>query len=626
MKIVFFNLLIFFIFLSVNAEARLKLTLFRPVEEFVTNNRELVIEGMVECPGVQRVAISVNTPAGVSDLGALEESLQSLIIDLGDSYPLKLLLISPVLEDGLSFGPRVVKLSSSEDGKMFVEKGIFNCSSGMGQEHGESRVELGSDIKARYIQIDMIDGWQAGRIRIQNASFLDTEGKLLETKIKDLSVMLKPEEDKNFYFLVNILLRNGENSISIVASAVDSAEEIEQDFMLVEVTYMPEVSLGKELLILSDGYKAELSIMPGALTPEIRKIGIHPLDVKKINWMSYADNLRIEKNTRPVLAYEIQVSAATPFPVTAKDSLERQPPNLAVDGNPEYPSTWMSTVSPLPVWLRIDIREPRPISKVAVTARVEEKISYGPKRLSVLISDDDINYLETARCDECSDNITEIILPGAPTARYVKLVIEDGKQGNNIQINEVELFDDEGVTITSYARLKAAYLARPAELIMLYDDSDLRIAGIQREENLAIFNWNEGMQNWEMIGGKVDPANNRLSVNLNYLSTFAVFEAVPPLDGVRWSYNPFSPNGDGIADITTITISLKEEDEQARIEIFDYTGKLIRTLVYEEKSSGYISIVWDGKDEDGHQVSIGPYIYQVIVGKEVWNGVLIVAR
>jgi gliding motility-associated-like protein len=152
-------------------------------------------------------------------------------------------------------------------------------------------------------------------------------------------------------------------------------------------------------------------------------------------------------------------------------------------------------------------------------------------------------------------------------------------------------------------------------------------AGIKREENLAIFNWNEGMQEWTMAGGKLELANDWITVNLNHLSTFAIFEAAGAMAEVRWSYNPFSPNGDGIADTTTISINFGEESGiQARVEIFDYIGKLVRTLVHEEMQTGNISIVWDGRDENGDMVGIGPYIYQVRIGNEVRNGVLVVAR
>jgi hypothetical protein len=172
---------------------------------------------------------------------------------------------------------------------------------------------------------------------------------------------------------------------------------------------------------------------------------------------------------------------------------------------------------------------------------------------------------------------------------------------------------------------------RPAGLTLLYEETDLAAAGVQSEENLAIFNWNEGMQEWHMIGGEVDLVNNKVAVNLNHLSTFALFEVersrVPE---VYWSYNPFSPNGDGIADTTTLSIGIRDQESgirgQVRVEIFDYIGKLIRTLVHEEALSGHVSIVWDGEDENGDPVSIGPYIYQVSIGKEIRNGVLIVAR
>jgi hypothetical protein len=624
------------ILLSAIAEARLELTLLRPAEEFVTNNSELVVEGVVRRPEAEQVVVSVSTPVGEVDLDFLDESLhvegpstlQSLTVDLGSAYSLKTMVLLPVFEGELSLGPRVVDLSFSSDGDTFENRGVFNCTSGMGREYGEARVEFGTDIEARYVQMDMLAGWQADRIVIQEVGFLDSEGDLHRAKVRSVSVSLHLNEDGEAHFQMVVFLIEGENVISIVARMLDPVEEeIEERFELITANYVHEVVVEEEPLILSDGYKAELSIPSEALASNIKKIGIRPLDVNQVEWRSYSENVRIVRNTLPVVVYEFEVSAETPFPATAKDSLERQPPSLAVDGKTEYPSTWMTTTSALPVWLEVDLREPHLIGKVVITARVENGISYGPKRLSVMISDDDVSYTEAARCDECDDSKTEIRLLDAPTARYVQIVIEDGKQGNNIQINEVEFYDDEDQKILSYMKLSSAALARPAELAILYDDVDLTAAGVLTEKNLGIFSWNDGMQEWEMLGGKVDTADNLVTVNLNYLSRFALFEAVARVAEVRWSYNPFSPNGDGIADKTTISINLNGEIEgQVRVEIFDLNGKLIRTLVHEEAQSGHISIVWDGNDENGEQVSIGAYIYQVIVGKEIRNGVLVVAR
>jgi len=613
--------------LAMVAEARLDLRVLRPAEEFVTNNKELVVEGWVKYPEVQRVAVSINTPAGVSDLGSLEELLHTLVVDLGSSYPLTTLVILPVFENGLSLGPRVVNLSFSEDGQTFIDRGVFNVSSGMEQELEDAQAEFGVAIQARFVQMDMLDGWQADRISIQEIGFLDTAGELLKARIRGISIALDLDEGGEAHFQMEILLREGENQISIAARALDSIEEIEEKFELVMAIYIPEVVITDEPLILSDGYKAELVIPTSALTPEIKKIRIHQLDVNEIDWTSYSNNLRIERDTYPVLAYEVEVSAATPFPATAKDSLDRQPPGLAVDGNPEYPSTWMTTVSALPVWFKVDLRESRSVGKVVIRARVEDNVSYGPERAAVLVSHDDVNYLEAGICDECGDSTAEIELPTTPVARYVQIVIEEGRQGNNIQINEVELFDDEGARIVSYVKRNSTILARPAELTLLYDDADLTDAGVKRVENLAIFTWNEGMREWTMAGGKVDLVNGWVAVNLNHLSTFAIFEATAPMAEVRWNFNPFSPNGDGIADTTTISINMAGGvEEQARVEIFDHIGKLVKTLVHEDLQTGNISIVWDGRDENGNMVSIGPYIYQVRVGNEIRNGVLVVAR
>ena len=193
--------------LAMNIEARLELVVLRPAEEFVTNNKELMIEGLVKYPEVQRVAVSVNTPAGVSDLGSLEEPLQNLVVDLGASYPLTTLAVLPMFEDGLSLGPRMVNLSFSEDGQTFVDRGVFNVSSGMEQGLEDAQVEFGAAIQARFVQIDMLDGWQAGRISVQEIGFLNTAGELLKGKIRGISIALDLDEAGEAHLQIDILLK-----------------------------------------------------------------------------------------------------------------------------------------------------------------------------------------------------------------------------------------------------------------------------------------------------------------------------------------------------------------------------------------------------------------------------------
>jgi len=47
------------------------------------------------------------------------------------------------------------------------------------------------------------------------------------------------------------------------------------------------------------------------------------------------------------------------------------------------------------------------------------------------------------------------------------------------------------------------------------------------------------------------------------------------------------------------------------LEIFDILGKKVRTLVSEHVSSGYKSVLWDGRDSFGNEVASGIYFYQL---------------
>ena len=94
--------------------------------------------------------------------------------------------------------------------------------------------------------------------------------------------------------------------------------------------------------------------------------------------------------------------------------------------------------------------------------------------------------------------------------------------------------------------------------------------------------------------------------------------------------NPFTPNGDGINDVTKITFFLGNIGEpkeligsqarNLRIKIFDLTGRLIKNLIDQNSASAaYVaenSIVWDGRDENGKMVRPGVYIYQIFVDSD----------
>lgn len=67
--------------------------------------------------------------------------------------------------------------------------------------------------------------------------------------------------------------------------------------------------------------------------------------------------------------------------------------------------------------------------------------------------------------------------------------------------------------------------------------------------------------------------------------------------------NPFSPDGDGFEDQTTISYTIPFKSELT-LKIYDVRGRLVRTLVDKAPQvSG--EIIWDGKDDDGNIIKVG---------------------
>lgn len=79
--------------------------------------------------------------------------------------------------------------------------------------------------------------------------------------------------------------------------------------------------------------------------------------------------------------------------------------------------------------------------------------------------------------------------------------------------------------------------------------------------------------------------------------------------------NPFNP-------LTTIRYTVNGSQLSIRsplrttLKIFNVRGQLVRTLVDEEKTRGTYSVVWDGRNQEGSEVSSGVYFYQLNVGDE----------
>jgi len=65
--------------------------------------------------------------------------------------------------------------------------------------------------------------------------------------------------------------------------------------------------------------------------------------------------------------------------------------------------------------------------------------------------------------------------------------------------------------------------------------------------------------------------------------------------------NPFNPT-------TTVRYGLPKSS-RVNLRIMNTRGQTVKTLVDEEKSAGWYTVTWDGKNESGQQVSSGIYLY-----------------
>ncbi|MBC8216435.1 MAG: T9SS type A sorting domain-containing protein [Candidatus Marinimicrobia bacterium] len=73
--------------------------------------------------------------------------------------------------------------------------------------------------------------------------------------------------------------------------------------------------------------------------------------------------------------------------------------------------------------------------------------------------------------------------------------------------------------------------------------------------------------------------------------------------------NPFNPT-------TTISFSIPVANVSRRsdgtsLQIYDLTGRLVKTLLNDKLEPGYHSVVWNGKDAHGQPVASGMYLYQL---------------
>ncbi len=87
------------------------------------------------------------------------------------------------------------------------------------------------------------------------------------------------------------------------------------------------------------------------------------------------------------------------------------------------------------------------------------------------------------------------------------------------------------------------------------------------------------------------------------------------LPALTVSPNPFSPNDDGFNDQVTLSSAVLRltGDTPVDLQIFDLSGRLIRTLSQVVSGSASFAMEWDGQDEAGILAPPGLYVFRLAV-------------
>ncbi len=72
---------------------------------------------------------------------------------------------------------------------------------------------------------------------------------------------------------------------------------------------------------------------------------------------------------------------------------------------------------------------------------------------------------------------------------------------------------------------------------------------------------------------------------------------------------------------TDFSYRLEQDAKEATLMISDQSGTLVRALRMPEQEKGVVASHWDGRDQDGRQVSVGEYTYSISASDAAGNPV-----
>jgi len=244
------------------------------------------------------------------------------------------------------------------------------------------------------------------------------------------------------------------------------------------------------------------------------------------------------------------------------------------------------------------------------------------------------SFVEVSYSKESSEEISSsggriVFDDGNPFDGETYIFVPEGALDKEVEIKVVEVSTDvvsinnSKLSLSKYPlkvykfESEGISFNKPVEIGILYLDlnNDGKVDGTDfGEKKLSVF-WYDGI-NWRNLKSAVDDKKNLVICKTNHFTYFGVF----PIGSLtKDDYKPkekiITPNNDSINDVAHFD-SIPDGTE---IKIYNLKGKIVRKITQTPYE-------WNGKDEYGNDLEVGPYIYQFKIGDELISGVIVIAR
>lgn len=618
-----------------SASADVQIELAHPLAgaRFSTNNPTLILEGRLLSDGGP-LLLSIDAAAAPSALDGSETHTSELVLDAGQQLSAEGVVFQPVIEQTergwKSYGPRIVEIWTGNAGAS--PSAVLVCPSGVGDPRQEASIRFDNLPPSRFYRLRWKEGWQrrpdgTPHVRLKGVALMGGSAQIVQT------AAFFAQADSEVTFRRTVQLRPGANRIRLSVQQLETEERADAE-LEAELADPFGEGTPEETVVLSDGSGLTIEMPPGSVDETMRGLRLIRMDPQETPLASYRGHRLIDDRRPPFAAYRFEGLFQTAFEAEASASLPGQPASLAADGRTAYPSTWIAARAPFPISWKVDLGRVETIGRVVVRAHQERGVSYSPSKASIWLSADGVRFQLAQEVDQFNDRATAIDLPPGLSGRWAELLIEEGKAGHTVQINEIEFYDASGARIAAQESQSEIPFLKPALAAVSVPPS-------AEDQQIGLFFLDASTNRWEWT--RSAQVGGLFLFETNALAPLALFQMrSTPSDErnftVQWSLNPFSPNGDGKADRSRLFLNmggnLQNRSVWYTVKIYDLRGMLIRTLADRAKASaGAMSVEWDGVDRNGQAAPIGAYVYSaqahvddVKAAAAVFRGLIVIAR